>query len=161
MNDIIEEDEFQERPAQAPPPPPVQKRAPKKNLAAKKWFKEPAIGGGIFVLVLDELRALGIAFSSVTEPMDTTTPSGTLLLHIVGAFAQFERETIRERTRAGLARARRAGKRLGRPRVPLDLDRVRVLHGEGKTLDAIAAELGVTRDAVFRALHADIPARST
>ena len=67
--------------------------------------------------VLHELTALGVAFVSLNEGIDATTPAGRLQLHLLGAFAEFERARIQERVRvrAGLARARRQGKRLGRP----------------------------------------------
>jgi DNA invertase Pin-like site-specific DNA recombinase len=68
------------------------------------------------ILTLDELSALGVAFVSLGEGIDTSTPAGRLQLHILGAIAEFERERIRERILAGLARARKQGKRLGRPR---------------------------------------------
>jgi DNA invertase Pin-like site-specific DNA recombinase len=68
------------------------------------------------VTLLDELAALGIAFVSLNEGIDATTPAGKLQMHILGAIAEFERERIRERVLAGLARARREGRRLGRPR---------------------------------------------
>jgi DNA invertase Pin-like site-specific DNA recombinase len=69
------------------------------------------------ILLLDEFHALGIAFVSLAEGIDATTPAGKLQLHILGAIAEFERARIAERVRAGLARARAQGKRLGRPRV--------------------------------------------
>ena len=65
--------------------------------------------------VLHELTALGVGFVSLNEGIDATTPAGRLQLHLLGAFAEFERARIQERVRAGLARARREGKRLGRP----------------------------------------------
>ncbi len=64
---------------------------------------------------LDEFSALGIDFVSYTEGVDTTTPSGQLLFHIVGAVAQFERDLIAERVRAGMAHAKSLGKHIGRP----------------------------------------------
>ena len=64
-----------------------------------------------------ELTALGIAFVSLGDGIDCTTPAGKLQLHILAALAEFERERIRERVLAGLARARAQGKRLGRPRI--------------------------------------------
>jgi DNA invertase Pin-like site-specific DNA recombinase len=66
------------------------------------------------ILLLDELHALGVAFVSLTEGIDATTPAGRLQLHVLGAIAEFERARIRERVMAGLARARAQGKRLGR-----------------------------------------------
>jgi putative DNA-invertase from lambdoid prophage Rac len=59
------------------------------------------------ILTLDELSALGVAFVSLGEGIDTSTPAGRLQLHILGAIAEFERERIRERILAGLARARK------------------------------------------------------
>jgi DNA invertase Pin-like site-specific DNA recombinase len=67
------------------------------------------------VTLLDEMQAVGVAFVSLNESIDTGTP-GRLPLHILAALAQFERERIRERVLAGLQRARAQGKRLGRPR---------------------------------------------
>jgi DNA invertase Pin-like site-specific DNA recombinase len=68
------------------------------------------------ILLIDELRALGIDFVSLHEGIDATTPAGRLQLHILGAIAEFERGRIAERVRAGLARAKAQGRRLGRPR---------------------------------------------
>lgn len=68
------------------------------------------------ITLLDELQALGVAFVSLAEGIDATTPAGKLQMHILGAIAEFERGRIQERVRAGLARARAQGKRLGRPR---------------------------------------------
>jgi len=68
------------------------------------------------VTLIDEMHALGIAFVSLGEGIDCTTPAGKLQLHILAALAEFERERIRERVLAGLARARAQGRRLGRPR---------------------------------------------
>ncbi len=67
------------------------------------------------VVLLEELRAVGVAFVSLNEGIDATTPAGTLQLHVLAALAEFERERIRERVHAGLARARTQGTRLGRP----------------------------------------------
>ena len=68
------------------------------------------------ITLLEELQALGIAFVSLNEGIDATTPAGKLQMHILGAIAEFERARIAERVRAGLQRARAQGKRLGRPR---------------------------------------------
>src|SRR6201999_3353700 len=66
--------------------------------------------------VRGELQALGVAFVSLAEGIDATTPAGKLQMHILGAIAEFERGRIVERVRAGLQRARAAGERLGRRR---------------------------------------------
>jgi DNA invertase Pin-like site-specific DNA recombinase len=68
------------------------------------------------IVTLEELRALGVDFTSLNEGIDTGTPAGRLQLHLLAAIAEFERERIRERVLAGLARARATGKRLGRPK---------------------------------------------
>ena len=67
------------------------------------------------ILLLDELQALGVAFVSLAEGIDATTPAGRLQLHVLGAIAEFERARVAERVKAGLARAKRQGQRLGRP----------------------------------------------
>jgi len=88
-----------------------------------------------------DLKARGIAFRSLTEQMDTTTAQGELLFHIFGALAQFERSLTQERVRAGLAAARRRGRRGGRPAAI-----------DGEKLGAITAALdgGATKAAVCR-----------
>jgi DNA invertase Pin-like site-specific DNA recombinase len=77
--------------------------------------------------MLEELTTLGVAFVSLNEGIDATTPAGRLQMGVLGAIAQFERERIAERVRAGLARARAQGTRLGRRRQRIsrrDLERV-------------------------------------
>ena len=102
---------------------------------------------------LGEFRALGIDFVSYTEGMDTTTPTGELLFHIMGAVAQFERDLIAERVRAGIAHARAMGKRIGRPRAQIDVEEVRRQRAEGASLRAIAKRLDVPVSRVRRALN--------
>jgi DNA invertase Pin-like site-specific DNA recombinase len=68
------------------------------------------------IALLEELQALGVAFVSLAEGIDATTPAGKLQMHILGAIAEFERARIAERVKAGLQRARAQGKQLGRPR---------------------------------------------
>jgi DNA invertase Pin-like site-specific DNA recombinase len=65
--------------------------------------------------LLDDLQVLGVAFVSLAEGIDATTPAGRLQMHILAAIAEFERGRLRERVMAGLDRARREGRRLGRP----------------------------------------------
>ncbi len=106
------------------------------------------------VETIEELAGLGVGFVSAREPLDTTTPSGKLMLHLVAAFAEFERSVLIERVRAGLAVARRKGKRLGRPRVRVDVERARELRGGGMPLRAVARELKVGVATLCRALDA-------
>jgi DNA invertase Pin-like site-specific DNA recombinase len=81
------------------------------------------------ILLLDELQAVGVAFVSLAEGIDATTPAGRLQLHVLGAIAEFERARIAERVRAGLARAKAQGKRLGRPMSSPPLDRLPAVAG--------------------------------
>src|SRR5262245_34950069 len=76
------------------------------------------------ITLLEELQALGVAFVSLAEGIDATTPAGKLQMHILAAIAEFERERIRERVLAGLQRAKSQGRRLGRPKVRPPLERV-------------------------------------
>jgi DNA invertase Pin-like site-specific DNA recombinase len=100
------------------------------------------------ITLLDDLQALGVAFVSLAEGIDATTPAGKLQLHILGAIAEFERERIRERVLAGLQRAKAQGKKLGRPKAAAPLDRLAtVAH---LPIDAAAHTLGVSRSTLKR-----------
>jgi DNA invertase Pin-like site-specific DNA recombinase len=108
------------------------------------------------ITTLDGLRERGVAFRSLTEGIDTTTAHGQLLFAVLGAFAQFERELIRERVTAGLAAARAAGRRGGRPRAlrPSQLRYVQRQYGARTPVAELARELGVGRATIYRALAA-------
>lgn len=101
------------------------------------------------IWLLDELGALGVAFVSLGEGIDTSTPAGRLQLHVLGAIAEFERERLRERVRAGLARARKEGKRLGRPPKPIAPETLAAVAG--LSVRAAARRLGVSKSAVSAA----------
>ncbi|MFW5739322.1 MAG: recombinase family protein [Myxococcota bacterium] len=79
---------------------------------------------------------------SVTEPFDTTTPQGRLLLHLVSAFSEFERQVLIDRVRSGLAAAKRRGRVGGRPKAGVDAVRALELRAAGRTIPQVAAELG-------------------
>ena len=101
------------------------------------------------VTLLDELQALGVAFwSAMGGGIDCTTPAGKLRLHILAALAEFERGRIQERVKAGLARARAQGVRLGRPRRRIDAARL----AEVASLPAreAARRLGIPRSTYQR-----------
>jgi DNA invertase Pin-like site-specific DNA recombinase len=102
----------------------------------------------------DGLKARGVGFRSITEGLDTTTPGGKLIYHVMGALAEFERDLLRERTRAGLDAARAQGRRGGRPTV-MTQPKLRVarqmLDSGQHTLEEIAETLGVSRTALYRA----------
>jgi len=100
------------------------------------------------VTLIEDLQALGIAFVSLGEGIDCTTPAGKLQLHILAALAEFEKGRIRERVLAGLARARTQGKRLGRPRAAVPIARVQ--HVGALSVHEAAHVLGVSRSTVKR-----------
>jgi DNA invertase Pin-like site-specific DNA recombinase len=101
---------------------------------------------------LETFSALGIAFVSLSEQMDTTTPTGKMVFTVLGAVAELERSLIAERVRAGLRNARAKGTRLGRPRISVDVSRVARLRAEGRTVREIADTLGVSRSLVHKTL---------
>jgi DNA invertase Pin-like site-specific DNA recombinase len=100
---------------------------------------------------LETFSALGIAFVSLSEQMDTTTPAGKMVFTVLGAVAELERSLIAERVRAGLRNARAKGKTLGRPRTMVDANAVGRLRNQGVTWRAIAKQLGVGIGIVHRA----------
>lgn len=108
---------------------------------------------GLIELV-ESLQGRGLQFRSLTEGIDTTTPAGRLFFHIVAAFAQMERELIRERTHAGLAAARARGRKGGRRRLMTDSKTVsaRRLVESGMAAKDVAASLGVSVPTLYRAL---------
>jgi DNA invertase Pin-like site-specific DNA recombinase len=95
------------------------------------------------VNALEEFRALGIDFVSLHEGVDTSTPNGRLVFGIFASIAEFERELIRDRVRSGMAAARSRGKRLGRPRVTVDIAKIRCLRAEGASWPTISKKLGI------------------
>src|ERR1022692_3450610 len=102
---------------------------------------------------LQELAHLGVGFVSLTEALDLTTPAGRAMAGLLAVFAEFEREILRERVRAGLAHARQNGKRLGRPATAaLHADRVRKLRRSGLSKSEIARRLKIGRTSVRRIL---------
>jgi DNA invertase Pin-like site-specific DNA recombinase len=109
------------------------------------------------VTLLEELRAVGVDFVGLGEGIDATTPAGKLQLHILAALAEFERARIAERVRAGLARVRASGKRLGRPPVRLG---ARALEQKAHlSIRDAAAVLKVSRSVVHRARASQKPQR--
>ncbi len=110
------------------------------------------------ITLLDDLQALGVAFVSLAEGIDATTPAGRLQMHLLGAIAEFERGRIVERVRAGLARARAQGTKLGRPRRRIDPERLAAVAGLPER--EAARRLGIPRSTLQRAL-AHKPAKST
>ncbi len=119
------------------------------------------------VLALEEFRSLSVDFVSISEGIDTTTPVGKLTFHIIAAIDEFFLDTLRENTRAGLATARRRGKRLGRPRAErrhadqkgqrLDVDAALSLVATGVSRREVARRLQVPEATLRRALARALP----
>jgi DNA invertase Pin-like site-specific DNA recombinase len=103
---------------------------------------------------LETFNALGIAFVSLSEQMDTTTPTGKMVFTVLGAVAELERSLIAERVRAGLRNARAKGKTLGRPRTVVDAVAIGKLRSQGTSWRAIAKRLGIGVGIVYRTYRA-------
>ena len=104
------------------------------------------------IMMLDELQSLGVAFVALHEQIDCTTATGQLMLHLLAAFAEFERALIRERVKAGLAHAQSKGQQLGRPRLKIDPVRVKSLRKDGRSIRQIAHALKVSPASVHKTL---------
>jgi len=103
------------------------------------------------VNALGDLGSLGVAFISLRDNLDLSTPSGRLMFHVIGAMAQFERELIRERVRSGIANARAKGTAMGRPKVAVDAPAVARLRSEGRSWSEVCRELNVSKGSTQRA----------
>lgn len=100
--------------------------------------------------LLQELERRGVAFRSVTEALDTSTPMGRMMLTVMAAFAQLEREMLVERTRAGMAVAKAKGRCQGRVETPGRREAVDALLAEGKTIAEVARALELPYNSVKR-----------
>ena len=122
-------------------------------------YKLDRLGRSIFHLakVVEELDARGISFMTTEDGLSTKGSTGKLVLHMLGAVAQFERNLILERTRAGLAAASKRGKRLGPP-IKWQADMAKrarnLMEKDGLNADEAARVLGVSRGTLFRGLKA-------
>ena len=104
---------------------------------------------------LQELEHFGVGFVSLSEALDLTTPAGRAMAGLLAIFAEFERDILRERTRAGLAHARANGKRLGRPATAaIHAAEIRRLHRAGVSKSEIARRVRIGRTSVRRILRA-------
>ena len=110
------------------------------------------------IALLDEFQGTGVGFISLREGLDCTTPAGRLQWQIIGAISEFERARIQERVKAGLARAKAQGVRLGRPRRRIDPERLTSVAGLPER--EAARRLGIPRSTLQRWL-AQKPAEST
>ena len=107
------------------------------------------------VTTLQELTALEVGFVSLSEALDMTTPSGRALAGMLAVFAEFERDILRDRVKAGIDQARKEGKPHGRPQTAAKLiPEMKRLRKDGLSKRAIAKELGISRTSVIRLLRA-------
>lgn len=107
---------------------------------------------------MTELHGKGVGLYLHQQGLDSTTSAGRAMFGMLSVFAEFERAIIQERIHAGLARARKQGKRLGRPPAkPAILAKVRAARAAGRSIRAIAGDLGVSVGLVHRATTAPAP----
>lgn len=104
------------------------------------------------ISLLDEFKALGVEFVSHQEAVDTSTPAGKVLFTVIAAFAEFERAIIGDRVRAGLAKAKAVGVRLGRPPVGVSPERVELLYDQTKSVRLVGKQLHISPSTVQRLL---------
>jgi putative DNA-invertase from lambdoid prophage Rac len=102
---------------------------------------------------LAELESVGVAFVSLRDSLDLSSPAGRLMAHLLGAISEFERSLIAERVRAGLQNAKRRGKRLGRPHLAVDLAKVASLRDSGALWRTISKQMGLSVGKVHKAFH--------
>ncbi|MBB4064232.1 recombinase family protein [Gellertiella hungarica] len=107
------------------------------------------------VRIRDTLQAKGVTLKILALGIDTSTPTGKLMMNLLGSIAEFERDIMLERQREGIAKAKEEGKYKGRaPTAQRKAEDVRRLKAEGKTAEEIVAVLGISRSSVFRMLRA-------
>ena len=111
----------------------------------------------------NDLTARGVGFRSLSEAIDTTSSTGKLLLHVLGALAEFERSLITERTRAGLAAARQRGVKVGRkPKLTtVQIEHAKKLIDTGESPSRVARSIGVSPATLYRAIPAASSNRNT
>ena len=103
--------------------------------------------------IVEQLKKKGAALQILNLGIDTNTPTGKLMLTMLGGIAEFERDIMLERQKEGVAKAKREGKYMGRkPTVQLQGDKIRELNAQGKSAAEIAKELGIHRSGVYRVL---------
>lgn len=102
----------------------------------------------------DELQKKGVQFVSISDQIDTTTPTGKAMFGMLAVFAEFEKDVIQQRTKAGLEAARRRGKLSGRPKVSDKVKRkVKALFEAGESARDIAKECDIARSTIYKILN--------
>jgi DNA invertase Pin-like site-specific DNA recombinase len=107
------------------------------------------------VTTIDDLQAYSVSFVSLRDNLDLSTPAGRLMLHIIGAMAEFEKSLIQERVVAGIEAARRRGVRMGRPKRYVSGMKVRAMREQGVPWRAIAKRLDCGVGTAMKALRED------
>src|SRR5687767_9261232 len=128
-------------------------RARKFDVAIVARFDRFARSVSHLLRALEEFSHLGVDFVSLSESVDTSTPMGKMIFTVLGAVAELERNLIKERVQMGLARARKQGRSLGRPRVEIEPLHVAGLRKAGHSWNEIARKLGVGRGTAVRAFE--------
>lgn len=132
------------------------KMARRREIDAVLVWKLDRFGRSLADLIttLNELRDIGVTFISLTESLDFSTPSGRAMAGMLSTFAEFERDIIRERVKAGIANARELGKNHGRPKTAaLKKDEIRELKSAGLNNSQIAKKLKISRASVINQLR--------
>jgi DNA invertase Pin-like site-specific DNA recombinase len=109
------------------------------------------------ITALEDFRVRGVEFVSMNDAIDTSTSVGRFTFSVIAAVAELERDVIRERTRAGIAAAKRRGVRVGRPRVEVDVDAARRLLATGGSVRSVAKTLKMGASTLARALKVEEP----
>jgi DNA invertase Pin-like site-specific DNA recombinase len=107
------------------------------------------------VTTIEDLQAYGVTFVSLRDNLDLSTPAGRLMMHIIGAMAEFERSLIQERVVAGIAAARKRGVRMGRPKRWVSAEKVRAMRDAGTPWRAVAKKLDCGVGTAMKALKED------
>jgi DNA invertase Pin-like site-specific DNA recombinase len=104
--------------------------------------------------IAEECRALKVDIVSLKQNIDTTLPAGRLTFQVLGAVAEFEREMLRERVKAGMNQARRVGTHIGRPPrrklIPIEIEEIKLLRSQGKSVRHLAKEFGASQWMIAR-----------
>ena len=110
---------------------------------------------GFLCELIERMKEQGAGFQSLTDGIDTTTTGGKLVFHIMGALAEFERDLIKERTKAGMKSAKKRGKHVGRPKALSNgqIQHMKELLNAGKTQREVGELLGVSANTVGREIN--------
>src|SRR5262249_14403482 len=126
-------------------------RARKFDVVVVARFDRLSRSGSQLLRALEEFSHLGVDFVSLSESIDTSTPMGKMIFTVLGAVAELERNLIKERVHMGISRARKQGKRLGRPKRIFDREQAQTML-QSMSVREVARQLGVSRGVVDRAL---------